>query len=196
MGGVRYWGTTEAAHGKYIFGDNYSGKIFAIDPDQPEKDAETLARLKDVAMRGLTTIRQSPDGGLWMSTLGDQTSSTGRLWELVPAEKVVAADEPEPAKAVGPANGGSLFTTNCAICHGRGGKGLGHGAESGPKVPDFSDPAFHASRSDTHLRKAIAGGGTAVGLSAAMPPWGQVLSDKDIDALVEHIRSLKAADGN
>jgi len=34
-------------------------------------------------------------------------------------------------------------------------------------------------------------GGAGVGMSSLMPPWGHTLNDRQIDAVVAYVRSLK-----
>jgi len=46
------------------------------------------------------------------------------------------------------------------------------------------------SRSRSYVRKAIVGGGTAVGVSEAMPPWEGVLEDEEIDKLTDYVLAL------
>ncbi len=81
------------------------------------------------------------------------------------------------------------YTSLCGSRHGADGKADGAAALAmNPKPRNFHDKAWQAKVDDAHITKVIKEGGTAVGLSGTMPPWGAVLSDDDIKALVAKIR--------
>jgi len=93
-----------------------------------------------------------------------------------------------------------LFVSHCMICHGSDGKG------GGPLAVNLGlDPVDMTrtlrSRSDTILRKIISGeGGQTISgrdrhnvLTDAMPNWGDVLSDSQIDALIAYLRFLSTS---
>ena len=62
-----------------------------------------------------------------------------------------------------------------------------------PKPASFADAAFWtAERTDEHLAKAIKEGGPAVGKSPLMAPWGAVLDDAKVKAVIAHIKTFKA----
>lgn len=83
------------------------------------------------------------------------------------------------------------YTTFCASCHGAKGHGDGPaGAALNPKPRNFADAAWQGSVDDAHIAKVIKDGGTSVGLSPLMAPWGSVLSDDEIKAMVAKIRSI------
>jgi mono/diheme cytochrome c family protein len=87
--------------------------------------------------------------------------------------------------AASPADGARLFAATCARCHGPGGGG---GVAAGAGLPpprNFLDPIFQLARTDDDLRYAI-----TRGKGPGMPPFGAVLSAREIEALVAHVRSL------
>ncbi len=87
------------------------------------------------------------------------------------------------------AKGQEVYNTYCALCHGPTGLGDGVGAAAlDPKPRDLSSAEILQGYSDEYLRKVISEGGVAVGKSAAMPPWGGVVSAQDIDNVIAHIR--------
>lgn len=91
-------------------------------------------------------------------------------------------------KAVDPAE---RFATFCSNCHGP--KGMGDGPSSAglsPKPRNFHDKTWQASVDDQRIYNVIKNGGASVGLSATMAPWGSLLSDEEIKALVGLIRGL------
>jgi mono/diheme cytochrome c family protein len=76
------------------------------------------------------------------------------------------------------------FTTICARCHGSDGKG-GVPAMEGSNAPrNFCDAAFQASRTDEQLKQVIRQG------KGAMPAFGNLFTDADLQALVLKIRSF------
>jgi cytochrome c oxidase cbb3-type subunit 3 len=80
------------------------------------------------------------------------------------------------------------YATLCASCHGAAGKG--DGMASNPKPRNFTDKSWQSKTDDAKIAKVIKEGGMAAGLSALMPPWGAVLSDEEVDAMVKLVRSF------
>ena len=68
-----------------------------------------------------------------------------------------------------------LFASNCGFCHGDGGRAAG----KGPQLMD-------TKRTDEFLRDRIKNG-----KEGAMPAFGQMFSDSDIDAIINYIHKLK-----
>jgi mono/diheme cytochrome c family protein len=69
----------------------------------------------------------------------------------------------------------ALFASTCGFCHSDGGRAAGRG----PQLMD-------TKRSDEFIRDRIKNG-----KQSAMPGFGQMLSDADIDAIIDYIHSLK-----
>ena len=69
----------------------------------------------------------------------------------------------------------ALFASTCGFCHGDGGRAAGKGAQ-----------LMNTARSDEFLRERIKNG-----KEGAMPAFGQVLSDGDVDAIIDYIHQLK-----
>lgn len=87
----------------------------------------------------------------------------------------------------------TIYTTNCATCHGTGGRGDGAGAPVDPKPRSFRDESWQAEKSDEHIKTVILEGGQAVGLSNLMPPapFTQLHEDPEmLNALVQYVRSF------
>ena len=105
----------------------------------------------------------------------------------------------QPAKASAPKPvayeievGRHVFDWYCAGCHGSTGSGDGFNAFNlDPHPRDLSDPAFQKTKTDDDLVDVIRRGGSGVGLSSLMPPWGRTLSPRQIDDVVLYIRTLK-----
>ncbi|MEM7136764.1 MAG: cytochrome c [Myxococcota bacterium] len=111
-------------------------------------------------------------------------------------EKAAPAPAPapsEPVAAKDPAvEAQEIFQARCVTCHGENGKGDGPGSAAlNPKPRDYTSAKWQKSVTDEHIAKVIVGGGTAVGLSALMPP-NPDLADKPevVAALVTVVRNL------
>jgi mono/diheme cytochrome c family protein len=80
-------------------------------------------------------------------------------------------------------NGAWLYGRSCAGCHGPTGKGAARmGLTAVPR--DLSDPAFE--RSDAELKRVIREG------KGEMPPFGKVLPEAELEAIVRHLHTLKS----
>jgi mono/diheme cytochrome c family protein len=87
--------------------------------------------------------------------------------------------------------GKMVFAYYCQTCHGETGAGDGFNAFNlDPKPRDLSDPAFQKKKTDQDLEDAVRRGGSGVGLTALMPPWGKTLSDRQIAEVVLYVRTL------
>lgn len=89
------------------------------------------------------------------------------------------------------AQGKRLFYERCVWCH----------ADSTPAGPSnrnnvsptpalLNDGATLNALSDEYLQNLIALGGSAVGKSAMMPPWGRTLTQGEIRALIAYTRAI------
>ncbi len=115
--------------------------------------------------------------------------------DTAPADAAPADAAPADAAPAAPAGDGAAdYATYCASCHGATGAADGPvGAALDPKPASFADAAFWtAERTDEQLAKAIKEGGPAVGKSPLMAPWGAVLDDAKVKAIIAHLKTLKA----
>ncbi len=89
------------------------------------------------------------------------------------------------------AQGKRIFYSDCVWCH----------ADSTPAGPSnrsnltptpalINDGKIYNSLTDEYLQNIIALGGSAVGKSAMMPPWGETLSKDEIKAVIAYIRAV------
>lgn len=100
----------------------------------------------------------------------------------------------KPGKAALIEEGRTVFTTNCAACHGPEGMGDGPAAAAlDPKPRNLSDAAYMKTRPEATLRKVISEGGQSVGLSPVMVGWQGALSPAQIDAVLAYVQSLHKA---
>ncbi len=89
--------------------------------------------------------------------------------------------------------GKKVYGYYCAHCHGAGGHGDGFNAVNlDPKPRDHTDGGepYMGGRTNEEIFEAVSKGGRAIGKSSFMPPWGGVLSEKEIWSLVAYMRTL------
>lgn len=86
------------------------------------------------------------------------------------------------------------YLSYCASCHGADGRAASATAQAmNPKPRSFVDEQWQASVDDAYIAQVIKEGGAAVGLSSAMAPWGAVLNEDQIAAMVAHVRAFAQA---
>lgn len=100
-----------------------------------------------------------------------------------------ADDEPESPEATRARAARALWNVSCAGCHGRTGRGDGMEKPPGAQLPDLSDPAWQASRSDEELAQSIRDG------KNLMPAFAERINPEGVRALVGHVRTLAAEPG-
>lgn len=107
--------------------------------------------------------------------------------------KVEEAPKAAVANASGAKNPGvTKYQQFCTACHGADGAAAGAAAAAmNPRPRNFTDKAWQDSVDDAHIAKVIKEGGSAVGLSPTMAPWGAMVSDDEIKQMVAHIRGFK-----
>jgi cytochrome c oxidase cbb3-type subunit III len=89
------------------------------------------------------------------------------------------------------AQGKRVFNNNCVWCH-------ADATPAGPSnrsnlttaPPLFTDGTTFNSLSDEFIRNTITLGGSAMGKSAIMPPWGKTLSPEEIRAVLAYARAV------
>jgi mono/diheme cytochrome c family protein len=84
--------------------------------------------------------------------------------------------------------GGIVYRTYCVLCHGATGKGDGRAAKMyTPKPANLTVSPFN----DAYKEMIVRGGGASVGRSSYMPPWGDELTDEQIQDLIAFLRELR-----
>jgi len=87
-----------------------------------------------------------------------------------------------------PELGARLYAERCSVCHGEHGRGDGPTAPAlVPPPRDFGAAAFWKGRTTAELSAVVKGGKPGT----MMPPFGGVLSDAEIDAVVAHLRRFE-----
>jgi mono/diheme cytochrome c family protein len=116
----------------------------------------------------------------------------GGLLVVLIAVGVTLVRAPLPPSPRGPEPGRALFQAHCATCHGAGGRGDSWRARLLFLRPgDLSRPAM-ASLSDQYIADLIRHGGSTYG-KPGMPSFGFVLSEAEIEAIIQYVRSLPRA---
>ncbi|MEZ5743937.1 MAG: PQQ-dependent sugar dehydrogenase [Sphingomonadaceae bacterium] len=204
IGGIVYRGTRwPDLTGKYIFGDNYSGTLWAMPAvNQKVATVEVLGQATKFAQRGFTSIIEAPDGRILITLMGSSSAPNGEIAELVTKEGGVEQSIGGGGAAAAAAGADELteasiresYVTNCARCHGE--TGYGDGPDKalmreawGVEPTNFHTPEFKA-KDRAEIVKAIREGGGAVGLSDGMPPWTGVLEDKEMEAIADYVRAM------
>lgn len=108
------------------------------------------------------------------------------------------ADHPlEKIKSTGERlrRGKAIYAYYCSTCHGVKGDGRGPNAENLSTRPrNFTDKLYMDTKSDRDLYQAINGGGSGVGLSFLMPPWGDTLSKPGRSDVIVYIRTFEKSE--
>jgi mono/diheme cytochrome c family protein len=96
----------------------------------------------------------------------------------------------DAALAQSPSDGVS-YETACAACHASDGRGRSP-SEVGfdQPLPDFTDCDFAVREPNGDWSAIVHGGGPARGFKRLMPAFEEALSDAEIDAIIEHVRSF------
>ncbi len=85
--------------------------------------------------------------------------------------------------------GNVIYKTRCKVCHGDSGQGDGQLSQviNNPKPFNLS-----LSRADdAYLTKIIQQGGSSVQRSPSMPPWGEELSEVDVQSVILKIKAFR-----
>jgi len=84
-----------------------------------------------------------------------------------------------------------LFNDKCGWCHADAtSAGPSNRSNVSPTPPLFTDGQTFNSLSDDFMRNTITLGGSAMGKSAIMPPWGQTLTQDEIQAVIAYERAI------
>jgi mono/diheme cytochrome c family protein len=99
---------------------------------------------------------------------------------------------PVPPSPRGPEPGRSLYQAHCATCHGASGRGDSWRARLLFLRPgDLTSPAT-ATLPDQYLSDLVRHGGATFG-KPGMPSFGFVLTEAEIQALIQYVRTLPRA---
>ncbi len=96
-----------------------------------------------------------------------------------------------PVRPAADADGRQVYEAACAACHGRYGRGAPRAQVAfALPLPDFTDCQF-APREASHDWAAVTHeGGPARAFGRMMPAFGSALTDAQVDAAIEHVRTF------
>ncbi|MDU9404186.1 cbb3-type cytochrome c oxidase subunit II [Pseudomonas sp. zfem004] len=162
-----------SCHGAQGAGDGPAAASLLPRPANLRDAAFTTERLADVLWNG----RPATSMPAWR----DLDSST--LAALAVYVQSLHVPKIAPAAPAEVALGKSLFESNCASCHGIGGKGDGPAARGlSPRPTNFQAKQGNPDYLLNILRNGVPG--------TAMPPWKLMFSDEQQSAVVAYLRSL------
>lgn len=138
-------------------------------------------------------------GGACRDTGAPRTPQTAAAADSTTADNAdaiySASTLPIPDLGYNAREGRALYRHYCLNCHGEVGKGDGFNAYNlDPRPRSLADSTFQVQHSDSDLVAAIRSGGGAVGLSTGMPPWGRTINERQIQNVVEYLRTLAVAE--
>ncbi len=115
------------------------------------------------------------------------------VWLCLSFGGLQAQDETREIKKIEMMTGKEIYVEFCARCHGADGKGqiapeMIQNMDAPP--PDFTDPYLSSSEKHRSWFNVVKEGGGIEGLSMSMPAWGEAISDKQIQEVVEYIKSF------
>lgn len=128
-------------------------------------------------------------GGSNSNTSTNQTNTPDAGTSTTPPDAGSSTTPPtggtDPNAATGSAAGAAIYAQRCALCHGTEGKGDGPAAASlNPKPRNHTDGSYMNSQTNDQLLTVIRDG------KGAMPAWKSVLSEEEIQAVLQHVRTL------
>ena len=117
------------------------------------------------------------------------------VWgDILTSEQVAALTQYtwETSQGVGLASGAKLFAANCRGCHGKFGEGGPNPSFPGDMILPISSSEYLKTRDDATIRNIITQGQPNYGMSPFGAANGGSLSDDQIQAIVEFIRSWES----
>ena len=83
--------------------------------------------------------------------------------------------------------GGLVYANYCVTCHGINADGNGRAARlHNPRPANLRA----SDKNDAYIRLIVTRGGEAMGRSPKMPPWGEELTDEQVNDVVAFVRSV------
>lgn len=183
-------------HGNKGMGDGYIPMKLKGYPQTnlfDEQKAKDKARLIKVIAKGLLTNDINKFMPPWENELSTQDISDLADFILYLREDTVRAINrlySHTSKINRTLKDGKIiFDTRCVLCHGNEGKGDGRMARiiKSPPPANLTKSVLTADQ----MSQIINLGGLGVNRSAQMPPWGDFLTENEVDAVIHFINTLK-----
>ncbi len=148
------------------------------DPLVREKAADELTRTITLGSPG--TLMAGWQNALTAEEI-DALITLVQRWDEVPAGILPAPNLPIPTTEESIALGSQLFAQNCSRCHGPEGQGA-------QRAPALNVKSFLTDTSDLAIQQIITQGVPG----AAMPVWGDRMTEAEIQAIVGFVRQWEA----
>lgn len=169
-------------HGEFGAGDGDAAKSFDT-PPRTLSDADWLSGRSDQQLHS-TIVKGIP--GTSMPAFYDELNNR-EIDAVIAYLRQLADVQHRPNPLSGWAQ--ESYRAYCASCHGVEGDGQGVAAgRIEPNPRSFRNPTWMAGQTDEKLAEAVRNGRPGT----AMPPFGALLSDAEIDRLVEYIRAFSS----
>jgi mono/diheme cytochrome c family protein len=85
--------------------------------------------------------------------------------------------------------GGLVYANYCVTCHGINADGNGRAARlHNPRPANLRA----SDKNNAYIALIVRRGGEAIGRSPSMPPWGEELTDEQVNDVVAFVRSVNA----
>ena len=143
---------------------------------------------------GIPQAPQAAFTGTAMAATTDYPKNANAPRPQPPAEYANLKSPLQPT-AANLAQGATIFTANCAPCHGMSGRGDGAAAAAlSPKPADFATP-IHAKLPDGYYFWRVTKGGSVPPFSAAgsaMPPWEGSLTPSQRWLVILYVKHFSA----
>ncbi|PKG37443.1 c-type cytochrome [Psychromonas sp. Urea-02u-13] len=194
-GAVTFIGNCTLCHGKHGMGEGVLSLKLHYYPNTNivnGQKATTLSDIKKTIRNGSQRTNINMFMPPWKHELSEEEINNAAYFiQLLKTDTQSALqyiDAIEPSSHEGIGEGKDLFQTRCVLCHGNNADGNGRMA----KIINSPAPADlrNLQRDDSYLLKIISLGGESMGRSAQMPPWGEELSQYQINSIILYLRSL------
>jgi len=160
--------------------------------NKPTAVGEGVAAVKET--RQLNAIRESRVRTLPRGFLaGSAALVIVCLVVLLGHSPLLSAQTLRYKKSRNASNGERVYKGGCIACHGSDGKGAPMASTVFRRTdtfPDFSDCAGTTPEPDGNWKAVIVHGGPSRGLSQIMPAFGDLLTDDEINDVIEYMRGF------
>ena len=172
--------------GKIILGDNSSGNIWSLSANE-DSSLELIGVAPNYNQTGMTSLRQTVSGDILIVVMGRWDEPEGSIYRFEIRGGSVSTP---PTTRIQTSSSADVYATQCAFCHGVEGRGDGMVARaSGIEMPNFRSQEWAQTAEPDYLAEIIEKGGLALERNAIMPAWRGVLSETQIEEMVDYLLS-------
>lgn len=154
-----------------------------------EIDADVI-RIQELAAERVAKGEPAPKGPADLALATPSALATSPPAAEDPAPESDVEPEPEPLEPDAE-RGAEIYALNCSSCHGASGRGDGPaGVALVPPPTNHTDGGYMNALGNDHLYEVVSEGGSAVGLSVLMAPWGAVLGEAKVWDVIAYMRTI------